>query len=101
MINANKLPRVYVHELYTERLRAIEHFSHEDGFDLYGQGWDLPASRVGASWMPYLAQRATRALKRQWERVHTDRQLAAARRVWRGAIPNKAEILSGYVVLGR
>ena len=96
MINANKLPRVYLHELYTERLRAIEYFSNEDGFDLYGKGWDLPTVRVGASWMPYIARRATRALKTQWEHFHTNRQLAAARRVWRGAIPNKAEILSRY-----
>ncbi len=29
-------------ELYLERLRAIEHFSHISQFDLYGQGWNAP-----------------------------------------------------------
>ena len=43
MINANKLPRLYTRELYTERLRAIESFSSTGEFDLYGKGWDKPA----------------------------------------------------------
>jgi hypothetical protein len=96
MINANKLPRLYVRELYTERLRAIEHFSTSPDFDLFGTGWDQPSSRVGATRTPYIAKRAVRAAKRYWDHVRPDRQLVAARRVWRGAVANKADVLAGY-----
>jgi len=34
-------------DLYLERLRAIEYFSHEPGFDLYGNGWDTPVHGTG------------------------------------------------------
>jgi hypothetical protein len=96
MINANKLPRLYVHELYTERLRAIEHFSTSPDFDLFGNGWDQPPWRTGATRTPYIAKRALHTTKRYLQHVLPDRQLAAARRVWRGAVANKAEVLAGY-----
>jgi hypothetical protein len=96
MINANKLPRLYVRELYTERLRAIEHFSTSPDFDLFGVGWDHPSSRVGVTWMPFPARRAALAVARYWDRVRPEPQLAAARRVWRGTVENKAEVLSQY-----
>ena len=38
MINANKLPRIYVRELYSERLLAIEYFNRRREIDLYGVG---------------------------------------------------------------
>jgi len=37
------------HDLYIERLSAIRHFGSSDGFDLYGRGWDEPASGADAA----------------------------------------------------
>lgn len=42
-VSANKFS-TYKNELYTERVRAIEYFSHfhSEKFDLYGSGWTKP-----------------------------------------------------------
>ena len=61
-----------VPDLYQERLRLIEAFSSDPGFDLYGIGWD--ASVAGAS-------------------THFRAALA---RCHRGAASDKHETLSGY-----
>lgn len=96
MINANKLPRVYWQELYTERLRAVEYFSRTNEIDLFGVGWDGPPYRVGQTWAPYLVQRARRALEHQWQRVRPNPVLEAARRVYRGPALSKSETLGKY-----
>jgi hypothetical protein len=43
-------------ELYADRLAAIRYFARDDGFHLYGYGWDQPVHR---------ADRATRAAVQQ------------------------------------
>ena len=96
IITAHKLPRDYWHELYTERLRAIAFYSRTDEIDLYGPGWDGPPFRMRIGWMPGTAQRAFRALEQQWNRVHLDPLLAAARRVYRGVAASKSATLGQY-----
>ena len=96
MINSNKLPRLYWQELYTERLRAVAFFSRTGEIDLYGNGWDVPAYRVGKTWVPNVVIRMQRALRQQWYRVHPEPLLAAARRVYRGHAASKVETLGEY-----
>ncbi len=96
MINGNKLPRVYVNELYTERLRALEFFGRTDDIDLYGVGWNVPPYRMGKTWMPYALQRIHRAFQHQWNRVHPNLLLAAARKVYKGPAFSKSETLGQY-----
>ena len=52
MMNANKLPRLYVDELYTARLRAVEFFHRHGDIDLYRRNWKRPPSRIGKIWTP-------------------------------------------------
>jgi hypothetical protein len=96
IINANKLPRLYWQELYTERLRAVEYFSRTEEIDLYGMGWDGPPNRVGKTWVPYTFLRAHRALLHFLQHFHPDPLLEAARRVYRGPARSKAETLGKY-----
>ncbi|MGH2458484.1 MAG: glycosyltransferase family 10 domain-containing protein [Chloroflexota bacterium] len=96
MINANKLPRIYDRELYTERLRAIAYFAQYDEIDLFGPGWNEPPIRVGRTWVPYTAKRLHRAGLRWWDLVHPDPALVAARRVYRGIAASKSETVGQY-----
>lgn len=96
MINANKLPRVYWHELYTERMRAVEYFSSTGEIDLYGVGWNGPSYRVGKSIIPATIRRIQRYLVHQWHRVYPDPLLCAAQRAYRGPAISKAETLGKY-----
>lgn len=96
IINANKLPRIQVGELYTERLRATAFFGHLQEIDLYGIGWDVPPYRMGETWVPATAQRGIRSVQAAWHRVRTPPLLAAARRAYRGPVPDKAETLGRY-----
>jgi hypothetical protein len=97
MISQNKLPNLYLNELYTERLRLLEHFSRSGSIDLYGIGWDKMPFRVGERRLP---QRAVRVQRYVWERLSftnnhpTHEKLI--RRVWRGAVASKYETMSGY-----
>lgn len=59
-------------ELYTERLRAIEHFADSPDFDLYGHGWGQRHPTVG-------------------EREHRQ-----AMRAYRGPAPHKLQTLGQY-----
>lgn len=96
MINANKQPRVYFQELYTERLRAIAFFSQFGEIDLYGVGWDRPSMRVGRTWVPATVRRLHSHLLHRWHRVRPDPLLAAARRAFRGQAASKAATLGQY-----
>jgi alpha(1,3/1,4) fucosyltransferase len=98
MINANKLPRIHVRELYSERLLAVEYFNRRGEIDLYGVGWDVPPYQMGASRVPATVERMKRAAKIRWERSHppVDPLRVAARAAWRGAVPSKADVLSRY-----
>ncbi len=98
IINGNKLPRLRVNELYTERLRAVEYFARRDEIDLYGVGWDGPPFRIGTTRVPGSVRRLAYAAERRWRRVFPDRDplRVAARKTWRGAVDSKAETLSRY-----
>jgi alpha(1,3/1,4) fucosyltransferase len=96
MINANKLPRLYWQELYTERMRAVEFFSRTDDIDLYGKGWDKPSMRVGKTWMPYTFRRIHYEMIRQWQRIRPNPLLQAAQRAYRGVADSKSETLARY-----
>jgi alpha(1,3/1,4) fucosyltransferase len=96
MINSNKLPRLYWQELYTERLRAVEYFSHRGEIDLYGVGWDKPGVRVGKTWVPYTLRRLIRSVQGYWQRLYPDPQLVAAQRVYKGIAPTKSAVLGQY-----
>jgi len=98
IINANKVPRLDVRELYTERLRAVRYFSQHGEIDLYGRGWDGPPFRVGTTRVPRSLRNVGYRIERQWLRFHPGRQplLAAARRVWRGPVASTVETLGRY-----
>jgi alpha(1,3/1,4) fucosyltransferase len=96
MINTNKMPRLFVHELYTERLRALEHFATRDEIDLYGRGWDGASYRVGRSWAPATVRRVTRHLATMKARFLHDGWYDAARRAFRGVAESKSATLAQY-----
>lgn len=98
MINANKLPRLDVRELYTERLRAIEFFDRYDEIDLYGVGWEGPPFRLGATRMPATLRRLDRAARIRWQRVRppSDAIWKAVRHAYRGPVASKARAMSEY-----
>jgi len=98
MINANKLPRLYVRELYTERLLAVEYFNRRGEIDLYGMGWEGPPYQMGKTRVPATVRRLERAARIRRERSHPpiDPLRAAARAAWRGSVALKADVLSRY-----
>lgn len=96
MINSNKLPRVYWHELYTERMRAIAYFGQYDAIDLYGVGWDEPSWRLGRTRIPYTLRRLYRYGLAQWQKIKPDPLLQSARRAYRGKTEEKSTILGNY-----
>src|SRR5262245_2327054 len=57
MMNSNKLPRLYVDELYTARLKAVAFFERFGEVELYGRNWDQPPARVGKTGTPYVLRR--------------------------------------------
>lgn len=96
MINSNKLPRLYIQELYTERRKAVEYFGRTNEIELYGPGWNDPSNRVGKTWVPATVRRIQREIVRRWQWVFPDPLLEAARRVYRGRASTKAEVLGQY-----
>lgn len=96
MINANKRPRLQTHELYSERLRAVEFFARTGEIELYGVGWDVPPYRTGQTWVPTTATRALRAARKKWDSWRPSAESAAARRVWQGPTRSKSQTLSRY-----
>jgi hypothetical protein len=97
VINHNKMPALFWNELYTERMRAIEHFARSGEIDLYGKAWDGPPFLMGLPpWMPGTLQIFHRWLRRQWGRVKPDPLLVAAQKVYRGYLDKKLESLAEY-----
>jgi hypothetical protein len=96
MINANKLPRVYWQELYTERMKAVEYFSRFDEVDLYGKGWESPSIRVGRTWVPYTLKRVQYGLQKKWDKFRPDPLLVAARKAYRGVAESKSRTIGEY-----
>ena len=96
MINANKLPRIYWRELYTERMRAVAFFARTGDIDLFGKGWDRPSMRVGKTWVPWTVKLPWLALQNRWQKRFPDPLLVGARQAWRGPAMSKAETLAQY-----
>jgi alpha(1,3/1,4) fucosyltransferase len=96
MINGNRLPRLFVDELYTERVRALAFFEATGEIDLYGMGWEHPPFRPYPAWVPFVVQRTHRKLIATKHRFRPDHELEAARRVYRGSTPRKSDTLSRY-----
>jgi alpha(1,3/1,4) fucosyltransferase len=98
MINANKLPRVYVNELYTERLRAIRFFNQRGEIDLYGVGWDEPPYQLGETWVPASIRRIGRKIDEFAYRAKGPRDplRRAALAAYRGSADSKLDVLGGY-----
>lgn len=96
MINANKLPRIYWQELYTERMRAVEFFSRTDDIDLFGKGWDKPSWRLGITRTPYTLRRLYYQWQTYWQKFRPNPLLAAAQKAYRGVAQSKAETLGNY-----
>lgn len=96
MMNANKLPRLYVDELYTARLEAVEYFHRHDEIDLYGRNWNRPPVRVGKTWTPATLRRVESWLRAASQRLSPDPLYVAAAAAWRGAAPSKSETISRY-----
>ncbi len=96
MMNANKLPRLYVNELYTERLRAVAYFHRFGEIDLYGRNWDRAPARVGKTRTPTIVRRYG---ERAWElkqRIAPDPVYAAAAAATRGPARSKSETFAQY-----
>jgi hypothetical protein len=98
MISQNKLPTLTYNELYTERLRLLDHFSRNGGIDLYGIGWDRLPFHVGEP-----KPRPLRALDRlsryvverlPFTRKHPYEEVI--RSVYRGPVESKYETMSKY-----
>jgi hypothetical protein len=70
------LPTLVNRELYVDRLEAISYFSKRSDFDLYGVGWERPTRYV-------YGRRA-------------ERYAAAAKKSWRGSVPDKLSTLEQY-----
>ncbi|HET9051246.1 MAG TPA: glycosyltransferase family 10 [Candidatus Dormibacteraeota bacterium] len=96
LLNWNRLVRMTWQELYTERLRALDHFSAFGEIDLYGLGWEEPPYRVGETWIPVTLTRINRAAHKHlpFLRIHPFER--AVRRSYRGMAPSKYETQSGY-----
>ena len=78
-------------ELYADRLAAIRYFARDDGFHLYGYGWDQPVHRAG---------RATQAAVQRANRGAITPGLRAKRAVlsrYRFAICFENTIFPGYL----
>jgi alpha(1,3/1,4) fucosyltransferase len=96
MINNNRLPAIRWNELYTERLRALDHFAPRGEIDLYGKGWDEPPYQMGIGWMPGTLQKLIRKVQTAWQRIRPLPSLAAARHVYKGTVASKLDALSRY-----
>ena len=96
MMNANKLPRLSIDELYTARLRAVEFFQRYGEIDLYGRNWDRPPMRVGKTWTPATVRRLGEWVSMFQQRLRPDPLYVAALRAWRGSARSKSTTLAQY-----
>lgn len=96
MMNANKLPRAYVNELYTARLRAVEFFHRHGEIDLYGRNWDRMPARVGKVRTPATLRRLVAQAWQVKQRVWPNRLYAAMAAASRGPARSKSETVARY-----
>ena len=96
MMNANKLPRLYVDELYTARLRAVEYFNRFGEIDLYGRNWTSAPRRVGKTRTPRLLRVGVQKAWELKQRLRPDPLYVAAAAASRGPALSKSETFSRY-----
>lgn len=96
MINHHRAPALAWNELYTERFRAIEFFARNDELELYGRGWDGAPYQPRIAWLPGTAQRLIRFSQNRWYRFRPLPYMTAARRVWKGFVQSKLDVLGQY-----
>jgi len=96
MVVANKLPRIYWNELFTERYRVLEFFSQYGEIDLYGKGWDQMPYRVGEFWAPATAMRLYRFVRENIPFVPRHPIEKVLQQVYKGAVKSKYEVMSHY-----
>lgn len=96
LLNYNRLCRDTWHELYTERLRALDYFSRFDEIDLFGLAWDVPPYRVGETRIPATLTRIHRFLRKNVPFLRMHPFEPAVRRTYRGPAPSKYETQSNY-----
>jgi hypothetical protein len=96
MMNANKLPRLYVDELYTARLRAVEYFHRFGEIDLYGRNWDRVPTRVGKTRTPFALRAWADRIHGWWDRLCPDPLYVAARAACKGPARSKSATMAQY-----
>ena len=96
MMNANKLPRLYVDELYTARLRAVEYFQRFGDIDLYGRNWDRMPVRVGKTRTPATIRRIGEWMSEVRQQIYPDPLYVAAAKAWRGSAKSKSKTVAQY-----
>jgi hypothetical protein len=96
MMNTNKLPRLYVDELYTARLRAVQHFAQYGEIDLYGRYWDEAPRRVGKTRTPATFRRYASKAWTLKQRLWPDPLYVAAAAATRGTAGSKSRTFSQY-----
>jgi len=96
MMNANKLPRLYVNELYTARLRAVEFFHRYGEIDLYGRNWDRMPARVGKVRTPATFRRIVGELWQVKQRYWPDPLYATMAAATKGPARSKSKTVAQY-----
>ncbi len=96
MMNANKLPRLYVDELYTARLRAVEFFHQHGEIDLYGRNWDRMPARVGKIRTPHVLRRFVGTVWPYKQRLLPNPVYTAAAAATKGPARSKSQTLAQY-----
>lgn len=96
IISQNKRPPLANNELYTERLRVIEHFARTGSIDLYGLGWDGPPFRVGEHGVPARLLRVQRAVRKRLPNRGNGVWDDLIRSVYKGPVKSKHETMAGY-----
>jgi hypothetical protein len=96
MMNANKLPRLYVDELYTARLQAVQFFHRFGEIDLYGRNWDRMPRRVGKTRTPATFRRMAELAAQAKHRVWPAPLYTAAAAATRGPAASKSATLAQY-----
>jgi hypothetical protein len=96
LMNANKLPRLQVDELYTARRLAVAYFHQFREIDLYGRHWDKAPRRVGKTRTPATIRRIGEHAWELWQRVRPDPIYRAAAEASRGPALSKSETMAQY-----
>ena len=96
MISQNKRSMRSYNQIYTERLRAFEHYADTGSFDLYGVGWDQMPFKVGERRTPQHVVRAYRSVRQRLPFDELYPGHATVRKVYRGVVDSKYEAMSRY-----